>query len=229
MLSERRAATESTPLAAHHAPPHCRRDDIIDHCRGVEGAPAEIVPNAMSCSRMIHLPRADGRQVRARTRKRCALWASRRPPGKARGARIPGICKRRATQPGGMHRRRQCVLSSSRARGTSRCELSRGRESGEGRQANENSTRVSTVCPGGTGAIGAMVLSPKAQTPEVPPAIPDETDVTKVELRTTNVSSNVYAIEGFRCSNKRLTPARRSVPWSVRTACSSWTAAHLPS
>ena len=32
-------------------------------------------------------------------------WASRRPPGKARGARIPGVCKRRATQPGGMHRR----------------------------------------------------------------------------------------------------------------------------
>ncbi len=36
---------------------------------------------------------------------RVATWASRRPPGKARGARIPGVCKRRATQPGGMHRR----------------------------------------------------------------------------------------------------------------------------
>ena len=36
---------------------------------------------------------------------RLSAWASRRPPGKARGARIPGVCKRRATQPGGMHRR----------------------------------------------------------------------------------------------------------------------------
>src|SRR5881397_1385025 len=35
----------------------------------------------------------------------CHLWASRRPPGEARGARIPGVCKRRATKPGGMHRR----------------------------------------------------------------------------------------------------------------------------
>src|SRR5712691_1851311 len=43
--------------------------------------------------------------LRARKRIRCALWASRRPPGKARGARIPGVCKRRATKPGGMHRR----------------------------------------------------------------------------------------------------------------------------
>ena len=32
-------------------------------------------------------------------------WAPRRPARKARGARIPGVCKRRATQPGGMHRR----------------------------------------------------------------------------------------------------------------------------
>src|SRR5262245_40480662 len=31
--------------------------------------------------------------------------AARRPPGKAQGARISGICERRATQPGGMHRR----------------------------------------------------------------------------------------------------------------------------
>ena len=29
------------------------------------------------------------------------------PPGKARGARVPGVCQRRATQPGGMHRRPQ--------------------------------------------------------------------------------------------------------------------------
>ena len=49
-----------------------------------------------------------------------------------------------------------------------------------------------------------MVLVAKAQTPAVPPAIPDQTDVAKIELRTTKVSGNVYAIEGFRCSNKRL-------------------------
>src|SRR5713226_2197350 len=47
--------------------------------------------------------------VMARKRIRCALWASRRPPGKARGARIPGVCKRRATKPGGMHRRPECI------------------------------------------------------------------------------------------------------------------------
>jgi hypothetical protein len=33
-------------------------------------------------------------------------------PGKARGARIPGVCKRRATQPGGMHRRPRWRLYS---------------------------------------------------------------------------------------------------------------------
>src|SRR5262249_10550510 len=42
--------------------------------------------------------------VRAR-QIRLPLWASRRPHAKARGARIPGVCKRRATQPGGMHGR----------------------------------------------------------------------------------------------------------------------------
>ena len=31
----------------------------------------------------------------------CHLWVSRRPPSKARGARIPGVCKRRATMLGG--------------------------------------------------------------------------------------------------------------------------------
>ena len=45
------------------------------------------------------------RAVRVRPEIAVSFWASRRPPGKARGARIPGVCKRRATQPGGMHRR----------------------------------------------------------------------------------------------------------------------------
>jgi hypothetical protein len=44
-------------------------------------------------------------RLRARAGISRSFWASRRPPGKARGARIPGVCKRRATQPGGMHRR----------------------------------------------------------------------------------------------------------------------------
>jgi hypothetical protein len=43
--------------------------------------------------------------VRARHGISVPSWVSRRPPGKARGARIPGVCKRRATQPDGMHRR----------------------------------------------------------------------------------------------------------------------------
>ena len=47
--------------------------------------------------------------LRALARTRCPLWASRRPPGKARGVRIPGVCKRRATQPGGVHRRPQWI------------------------------------------------------------------------------------------------------------------------
>jgi len=40
------------------------------------------------------------------------FWASRRPPGQARGARIPGVCKRRATQSGGMHRRSEWLTCS---------------------------------------------------------------------------------------------------------------------
>src|SRR4029079_6846617 len=43
--------------------------------------------------------------LRVRAEISTQLWASRRPHGKARGARIPGVCKRRATKPGGMHRR----------------------------------------------------------------------------------------------------------------------------
>ena len=43
--------------------------------------------------------------LRVRAGIRLPVWASRRPPGQARGARIPGVCKRRATPPGGMHRR----------------------------------------------------------------------------------------------------------------------------
>src|SRR5436190_17530236 len=43
--------------------------------------------------------------IRVRAGIGLPAWASRRPPGKARGGRIPGVCKRRATPPGGMHRR----------------------------------------------------------------------------------------------------------------------------
>ena len=53
-----------------------------------------------------------GPGLRARPRIKVPFWASRRPPGKARGARIPGVCKRRATQPGGMHRRSEWYLYS---------------------------------------------------------------------------------------------------------------------
>jgi hypothetical protein len=45
------------------------------------------------------------RLVRTRPGISVPFWASRRPPGEARGERIPGVCKRRATKPGGMHRR----------------------------------------------------------------------------------------------------------------------------
>ncbi len=45
------------------------------------------------------------RVVRTRSQIKAAVWASRRPHGKARGARIQSVCKRGATQPGGMHRR----------------------------------------------------------------------------------------------------------------------------
>ena len=45
------------------------------------------------------------RPVRALVGIRWSAWAPRRPPGQARGARIPGVWKRRATPPGGMHRR----------------------------------------------------------------------------------------------------------------------------
>ena len=40
----------------------------------------------------------------ARPRRVCHLWVPRRPRGQARGASIPGVCKRRATPPRGMHR-----------------------------------------------------------------------------------------------------------------------------
>ena len=56
-------------------------------------------------------------------------------------------------------------------------------------------------------ALGPLLLMlpvAKAQTPAAPPVIPDQTDVSKVELRTANVNGSVYAIEGFRCSNRRL-------------------------
>ena len=43
-------------------------------------------------------------QLRPRVGIGLSAWASRRAPGEARGARMPGVCKRRATQPGGMHR-----------------------------------------------------------------------------------------------------------------------------
>jgi len=49
--------------------------------------------------------RAGGCGLRVRVRISSAFWVARRPSGKARGERISGICKRRATQPGGMDRR----------------------------------------------------------------------------------------------------------------------------
>ena len=56
--------------------------------------------------------RSPAAALRVRTRIGLPAWVSRRPPGKARGARIPGVCKRRATQPGGMHRRPRWRLYS---------------------------------------------------------------------------------------------------------------------
>ena len=50
--------------------------------------------------------------IRARQGISDQLWASRRPPGKARGVRIPGVFERRATQPGGMNRRPEVVTYS---------------------------------------------------------------------------------------------------------------------
>jgi hypothetical protein len=46
---------------------------------------------------------------------RCAPRVARRPDDKARGGRISGICDRRATQPGGMHRRSNAAGVSPRA------------------------------------------------------------------------------------------------------------------
>jgi hypothetical protein len=50
-------------------------------------------------------PNATESSLRARPEISASSWPPRRPAGKARGASIAGLCKRRATQPGGMHRR----------------------------------------------------------------------------------------------------------------------------
>ena len=47
--------------------------------------------------------------------------------------------------------------------------------------------------------LAVMAVSATAQTPGVPSAAPVPTDVNKVEIRATKVSSNFYAIEGFNC------------------------------
>src|SRR5215211_3719865 len=68
--------------------------------------------------------------LRARPEISESFWASRRPPGEARGARIPGVCKRRATRPGRMHRRPTWQTYSHQGPKGRPCSVADGEDSG---------------------------------------------------------------------------------------------------
>ena len=98
-------STGAATVVRHHARRQVRG---AGHARGRIARHAQHAADAGGAQLVRRAPNARADEpVRTLTRIRCSLWASRRPPGKARGARIPGVCKRRATQPGGMHRRPQ--------------------------------------------------------------------------------------------------------------------------
>src|SRR5262249_60178693 len=76
----------------------------------VRQPPRSRVPRRSSANRpsLLHERRRAGVRtegVRARQEISASFWPPRRPDGKARGASIAGLCKRRATPPAGMHRR----------------------------------------------------------------------------------------------------------------------------